>query len=392
MNEIIEHEELESNPEFAASVLVSKLSERLQEGKSADLTILDVDGTVYEKTKNEEGNWQKHGDNTATSGILEQENIPLVLCTGRPDWNEKADNEMQGLNLSSADAVIAGAGSIIYLRTPDGRLELSRDFDKIQREQKISYQYNDQKVDTIYDPELIANILNNQLTQYQGFAGCRVDTNASIGYATIDVEKIPFDELSKMLREINSSIEGVKTTPSENAEDINDEYFTGWIMVLPASAGKDKAVRFLMEQTANTINPAKIDQKKPTAHTVGDATIDIWMLSLGTGSKDDYNIKGYGLGNLTPLATKRLKKLSNAFALNDEERQQILADIDAQTIEQQTAQLRQQLLTGNDEEKAAASDQLRKISVVQDPNRRRADFRIIEQSGPNGVLEVVKNI
>lgn len=392
MNEILENEGQESSPEFDGSVLVSKLSERLQQGKSADLTILDVDGTVYEKTADAEGNWHKHGDNTATSGILQKENIPLVLCTGRPDWNESGDNEMQELNLSSADAIIAGAGSLIYLRAPDGKLELCREFDQMQKDQKIIYEYNGQKVETLYTPELISKLLNNQLAKYEGFAGCRVDTNSSIGYATIDVTKMSFDELSKMLKEINGSIDGVKTTPSENAEDINEEYFTGWIMVLPASAGKDKAVRFLMEQTAQSINPASIDQKKPTAHVVGDATIDIWMMSLGTGARDSYSVKGYGLANLTPLAAKRLERLSEAFLVTEEEKQQIVADIEAGAIEQQTAELRQNLATSSPEEKVAASAQLRKISVIQDPGRRRADFKIIKQNGADGVLAVVNSI
>lgn len=104
----------------------------------------------------------------------------------------------------------------------------------------------------------------------------------------------------------NTQFSGIKVEFSEDLKKIKEGKFSGWMQILPAAGGKDKALRFVMEKIAAKINPLGEVNKRLQASVVGDAAIDIWMLAMGTNARDSYDVRGYALGNLTPYAKGKL--------------------------------------------------------------------------------------
>jgi hydroxymethylpyrimidine pyrophosphatase-like HAD family hydrolase len=258
--------------------------------------------------------WTKEGDNTEASAALIQKDVPLILITARPDWSEGSNAEMEKLNLTKADVVIAGAGTIIYWLNKESVLTIDPVFrEKLQRH-LITYKLGNKT--EIYDPEAIKQYLTANLVGYDkdGLTNVKVDTNQGLGFTTLDIHAMPLAVFHKLIIKIRSLIWGVKVQFSEDLERISPDKFSGWIQVTPSLSGKDDSLRYVLETISNKINPYNLnDQANLKVHTVGDSAIDNWMIAMGTSNKDPYSVTGYSLGNRTPIAATVLEKVDTSL-------------------------------------------------------------------------------
>lgn len=350
MDPIVDTAEPPKSPEFSLdkASIVEKLHSRMANLKPADILCLDVDGTVYTKQKTPEGSWVKYGNNQETSEQLKQKSVPHILVSGRPDWNNQSDEEMQKLGLSKADVAICAAGRTIYWRNTAGELVLDTNFQDMMNNQPISYIKDGQQINATFDAYKIRDLVDEQLQKnpIEGIERVRVDNphDPQLAFTTLDVNNISFDKLQQVLRNIRTSISGIKVEFSEDLERLSEDSFSGWVQIVPQKGGKDGCLRYVLETIAKKINPYNEPHKKPVASVVGDGSIDIWMLAMGQGDKDPYNLRQYGLGNLTAHARLKLEKVVAA-----------LAD-------------------------------------KTDNGMRRAHLEIIKQKGNNGVLQVVNSL
>jgi len=348
MDPIVDTAELPKSPEFSLdkASIVEKLHKRIASSKPADVLCLDVDGTVYTKEQKSEGTWTKIGNNEKASEQLKQKSIPHILVSGRPDWNNESDEEMQKLGLSKADVIICAAGRTIYWRNTAGELVLDRKFQDMMNNQAITYTTEDGKrIETNFDAFKIRDLVNQQVQKnpIKGIEQVKVDNpnDPKSAFTTLDVNNMSFDKLQEVIRGIRTSISGVKVEFSEDLERVSENTFSGWIQIVPQKGGKDGSLRYILETIAKKINPYNEPHKNPVASVVGDGSIDIWMLAMGQGDKDPYNLKQFGLGNLTPHARAKLEKVVGA------------------------------------------------LSNKREDGMRRAHLQIIEQKGDNGVLQVI---
>jgi hydroxymethylpyrimidine pyrophosphatase-like HAD family hydrolase len=130
---------------------------------------LDVDGTIYVYERNKKGELTKRGLSKEAKRIIEERQIPIILNSGRPDWNDSSDEELEKLGLPRADVVIAGAGTIVYFRAPSGNLVVDEEFINIIKNQRIIYK---QRIDDSFYPLSEENYnphrLQTYLTKYLG--------------------------------------------------------------------------------------------------------------------------------------------------------------------------------------------------------------------------------
>ncbi|MCS6956704.1 MAG: HAD hydrolase family protein [Patescibacteria group bacterium] len=429
---------LETENLISNSTAYEKLNTRITEGKTPALLALDVDGTVYTKKQNPATKkWIKDGDNAEISKQMKERSIPLVLVSGRPDWDNKAEHEMGDYRLMPADIIIAGAGSIIYWRNKENTLVLDRDFLNIMQQQQIVFKQpvrqelldklkessiafiqENEEIKALYNPQLIQMFLSETLFsrfEKQGLTSVKVDNNQGIGLTTLDISNMSFDNLRALISEIRNSISGVKIEYSEDLEHISGESFTGWVQIIPQAGGKDKALRYVLEKLAYKVNPYNVDsEKKPIAYCCGDASIDIWMLAMGAGKEDSYKFQQFLLGNATPNARTRLEKVAKALAVDQEAVKTPQSSIEKyfneiRANQQQIQKLQQALKQAKNENDFKKINEIeeelkkltkqnldlqRMIRVLGQLQRgsRRANLTIINEQGPDGVRKVVSLI
>lgn len=271
---------------------VAKLKTRVNTGKSPDILCLDIDGTIV-------------GDNTTAFESLNSKNVPHVLISGRPDFDAGIDREMADLGVTPADAAIAGAGTLVYWRNNQGGLVLDQEYLSLMKNQQVVHA---DKEGLAYNPDQLLPLLEQETEVFKpsGVKGVRIDRNQGIGFDTLDIADMSFDQLGKLVTHLRSKFSGIKVEFSEDLTKLDEKSFSGWMQIVPSSGGKDRALRFVLEKIARSI-------KKPTAHIVGDAAIDIWMLGMGTGVKDAYSAKQYALGNLTLYTRLKLEAMAKAL-------------------------------------------------------------------------------
>jgi len=303
------------NQEILAANLTcfNKLEGRVNSGKSADILCADVDGTLYKKVLTDE-HWGKKGNNSAAFQELEEKSIPHVLISGRPDFDTATDQEMSDLGVTPADVAIAGAGTIVYWRDDKEKLVLDQEFLSLMKSQKVIY---GGKEEFLYNPEKLQPLLGQEIALFKQFGvkGLKIDTNQGAGFNTIDISNMSFDQLGKLVSHLRAKFSGIKVEFSEDLEKLDENHFSGWMQIVPASGGKDKALRFVLEKIAARINPFNAETaKKPVAHIIGDAAIDILMLAMGAGEKDPYSVRQYALGNLTAYTRAKLERVKTSLS------------------------------------------------------------------------------
>lgn len=340
------------NPESTnnqPNLVSEKLRKRLNQNKPTDMVVLDMDGTVYGLQKNKNNQWEKTGkpQNAETSQILEANNLPYGIVSARPDWDEKADQELVDLGMTVLpDFVISGAGTLVYWRDTQGKLQLDMDFIRKLHEHKISLgdkpqqNYNPQDIyEFLEQVNLSEKFINQGLTKH------KIDTNNGLGFNVVSVDKMAISNFKQLILELKKLLKGIKVEFSEDLKrlDGTGETFSGWVQLVPSITGKDDALRYALDKINQDLGT------KPKAHIFGDASVDIWMLAMGASSNDRYECQQYALSNLTPVARSKLEPVI----------------------------------------KALTSD---KASTLRDKGFPQANLQILPQAASAGILDIVKKI
>lgn len=345
------------------SVCLQSIRTRIQSGKPADILVTDIDGTLYEKEKDEKTQqWIKKGSNNETSRLRKEKNIADVVVSARPDYGDETDAELGKIGYEKPEVIIAGAGTLVYWRTEKG-LELDTKFLQKMKNQEIAYKDKTGKqVTQTYEPNIIKTVLTEQTLpsfQAKGLRQIRIDTNKGLGFTTLDLANMSFNDVKELAQQIRSTLQGVKVEFSEDLESVHPDSFTGWMQIIPQAGGKDSATRFVLEEIAGKINPFNAEEKpKPVAHIVGDSSVDIWMLAMGAGKKDPYQVQQYVLENVTPYAKDSLGKVQEAL---------------------------QSSPTMTPLKKSLLETQLKQ-------GWRRANIHLLTQPGPEGVFSIVNGL
>lgn len=338
--------------------IIEKLNKRIEQNKPADLVMLDMDGTTYLPQKTPDGNWTKLGSdsNQQTNQILAEKGIPYAIVSARGDWDEKADNELNDLGFANKpDLVITGAGTVVYWRQNDGMLQKDQAFHEQQLAQKIAL------VNGQNQPDTQTNFLNTTIKSHlethslQNLPkdkfpkGIRASENRV--YAVIDFKELTVDEIRQLSKQIHQDVRGIRVTFSTDLKAQHDQFFSGWMQIIPPIAGKDKASRYALTKISDKLNstPRTEGEIKPKAHFFGDDQIDTWMLAMGSSPKDPYECQQYAVGNLTPIAEQKMTPVITSL------------------------------------EKPIAKQVAKK-------GFRQAHLSRINKPGPNAILQVVKNL
>ncbi|HSW96701.1 MAG TPA: HAD-IIB family hydrolase [Candidatus Saccharimonadales bacterium] len=259
-------------------------------GLSNTVFFVDFDGTLFTPDKKI---ITAPFYNLQIKTVLQRSQIPFVVVTGRSTWTRKSDFETMFLGLTKPDAVIAGAGSIIYYRLPNGQLALDTSWEKQMSQTKIQWQHSSK---IPWNREIVLQNIHHLLPQ-----SVRILPNSSDKYLIrLYVKEMSIKELTKIKETVenhfNNSIQVIFTEKllQKNTRDI----FSGNILLIPPTAGKDHAIRYLLNLLPNFKH----------IFCFGDATIDVPMLTIKSEAKK-FDVQTYGV-NLTPLAKKLLQDQS----------------------------------------------------------------------------------
>jgi hydroxymethylpyrimidine pyrophosphatase-like HAD family hydrolase len=313
-----------SNPEITPVMeqkpsIITKLEKRRQQGLPPQIVMTDLDGTVYEKIDTPSGHKEKVGDNSEADAHINERNIGMGFVSGRPDWNEDTDNEMDGLGFKHpADLIVAGAGTVIYWRQPNGQLKVDKEFEGMLVNHKVTLTGENEKQPTNYNPSEVTQFIEKSFhSRYQnlGMQEVKTEVNQSIGFSTITVKDMSVQDLEKLIIDLRTQTKGLKIEYSEDLDqlDATGKTFSGWLQIIPSIAGKDDASRFVMDKISSELSKSRDTKQKLKASFVGDASIDIWMLAMGSGEKDNYTVEQTLLGNATFLAQNKLRKVMEAL-------------------------------------------------------------------------------
>lgn len=259
---------------------------------SRTVFFVDFDGTLFTPDKRI---FSAHFYNRHLTQMLNKHNIPFVVVTGRSHWNLKSDIETMLLGMEKPDAIVAGAGSVIYYRLANNQLAVDTSWTKIMKQTRVKWQGVEELA---WNREVILQMLHCILPDYVTILPHSADTFLIRLY----VRELPMPQLLSLKKKIEDHFtHGVQVIFTEKLLQKNSlEFFSGNILIVPTTAGKDNAVKYLL-------NIGKEMRQTPlNAYCFGDATIDVPMLSIKPQLRK-YDIQTYGV-NLTPLARKLLSE------------------------------------------------------------------------------------
>ena len=301
------------------SVVVSKLNKRQSENKPLDLLVSDVDGTIYIN----KGNRFYTGRNEETKAQIREKELPFILNTGRPIWDELEDQRVtEEIMLPAPDAVMAGTGTAIYWRQKNGELAIDEEYAKLLISQTISFREAGELQRSRFNPKLIVELIRPELHPYASsgqLSRILVDEGPRLQDGTPGIEglrlvmiNIDYENLRKLIRAIHDRIEGLKIDFSEASDNNKGQNFTGWVHIVPAMAGKDGAIKYVLTKLAEAMN---LKNQKLDAHVVGDASNDLRVLATGSNpEKEPYTLHQYGLGNLPNYTRTKLENIDNSLS------------------------------------------------------------------------------
>lgn len=301
------------------SVVTAKLEARRAAGKPLDLIVSDVDGTLYIRRERS----VYTGKNKELTEQLRKKNIPFIINTGRPVWDQTEDNNFgYDMDLPKPDAVIAGTGTAIYWRQKNGELCIDELFAERMNNHVVFYEKEGVLESARFNPYQIAKILRPELEPLLQSGQLRkilidegpVLPDGTIGNEGLRLVLVNLDHktMKNLKRLIQDRISGIKIDICEMGDYATAESFTGWMHLVPSIAGKEKAAKYVLERIRGGM---ALREEKLHAHALGDASNDIRVLAAGSHpTKDPYVLHQYGLGNLQSHAHTTLKKVADAAA------------------------------------------------------------------------------
>lgn len=308
-------EQKAEKPKSLFENIANKLKKRASAGKPADLLILDVDGTVYVRSRN----GPYIGKNQETARNIREKNLPLLLNTARPIWDEQEDANFLMFGLTLPDAVMAGDGTMVFWRQKDGTLVADQAYADRIKQHKIIIKRNGQSMTTQFDPKLVQYAAMPLLKEHIE-SGMLVDSIIDQGPVLPDgtfgleglrlvARRMPYEKVVQLSNELGKYVSGVKLQMSEITEQTSAELFTGWLHIVPSIAGKNEAVKYVLSQLKVSV-PDNLQ-----AHVFGDTSVDIHQIAMGSDpQKDGYTVHGYAVGNLPERTRDKLTKVAESLS------------------------------------------------------------------------------
>lgn len=233
-----------------------------------NLTITcDFDGTLFDPDwKLLRSGWY----NLRTTLLLNKHRIPFILNTGRPHWDRFADLQLAIIGMKRPDVVIYGVGTKIIWRKGN-RYTLDRS-------------WNDGMVQSGWSKRTVVEKIKPIIQSYRATL---FDTHNEF-MTRIWVHRMPIDTVSRFVAEIAEVAPKTKVVLTEQILLPNTEVvFSGYLLLVPHHAGKDEAMRYVLNKLGSEHNIG-----------FGDAFVDAPMLV-------DPTTEGYAV-NPTALARKEL--------------------------------------------------------------------------------------
>lgn len=284
---------------FGSTTLIQKIV------LSNTILFVDFDGTVFTADKKI---ITAPFYNRQIKYLLQANTIPLVIVTGRTDWGIKGEVQSMLLGLPKPDAVIAGAGTVIYYRLPNEQLGKDTSWEKRMEQSPLQWK-NVAKI--LWNQEILLQKIHGML-----LPNMHILPKAGNPYLVrLQVQEIPLQQVLQWKKIIEVSfLDTLQVLFAEKLLQKNTStIFSGHILLVPKVAGKAKAVEYILNVIA-TEKKTHVNKHLIRTFCFGDATVDVPMLLLSSQLKK-YTMQTYGV-NLTPLAKKLLQE-------NSKEKQQV---------------------------------------------------------------------
>ncbi len=294
---------------------------KLEKQDKPTMLLTDIDGTLFSPNLNL---LTAPLFNLQTAAYISAKCIPFIIVTGRSFWRRIDKYHLKLLGVPKPDAVITANGTIIYFATRNGYIS---DFSWQGTMQSTKVTDAQGNVSSWNKAEITDGI-----TQYLQSNGLMFRLGRGNTYLIrIRLNTYPLKQVDAIRREVLKLFpKGIRIILTEKLLWKNSlETFSGELLITPSTAGKDKAVQYVLKNLAielnrhsgseNVItNKAKQsneiatspstprNDKRIHAFLFGDATVDIPMLTM----KEDptsYTLSQYGV-HPTPLAREMLKE------------------------------------------------------------------------------------
>lgn len=227
----------------------------------------DFDGTLFDPNLRAFIAWVY---NRKTSRLLTSNKIPYILNTGRPIWDALSELNLGMVGMKKPDVIIYGAGTKIEWKN-NNNYELDSNWERKMQNS------NWNKV----------QIIKKILPVIKEFEASFYDTKNEF-MTRIWVSKMPVTRVESFIKAIQNVVVNTKILRTEQILLTNTvTVFSGYLLLIPASAGKEEGMKHVLNVLKPKLNLA-----------FGDALVDIPMLV-------DNSSEGYAL-NPTALARKEL--------------------------------------------------------------------------------------
>ncbi len=276
--------------------------QKLQKTSQPTLLITDIDGTIF--TAGFEI-VSAPFFNVQTAQILRKNFIPLVLITGRSHWSNVSDFEMYIHGLPRPDVVITSAGTSLYERTTKGILQQDTVWESVLAETEVKICSRQQITSEKWNGNSILSYVEHYLNQTFPKYKIRLSNPFFIRITLIHISMEQLTSLVKQFKLMFPS--GVEVLVTEKLLFKNSlTLFSGDVILVPKTAGKDKVVHYLLTKYARIL--------KQQIHGIcfGDASIDVPMLTMNH-QHDDYLLSQYAV-HLTPLAKDTLTQMKSTHS------------------------------------------------------------------------------
>lgn len=267
---------------------------KLEKQTTPQIVFADIDGTLFSPDMRI---LRAPFFNIQTSFFLNKHHIPLVLVTGRSDWQEMDKLQVRLLGIQKPDAVIAACGSIMYERHSNNTYTRDLVWETDMQHAKIAYQ--DGKIET-WNKQDITRIISSYLSS--------LHISYSLGQGNtflirIKILNYPVQQIELVRKNILALFPaGIRVVLTEKLLTKNSQQiFSGELLIVPKIAGKENAIKYFLEKYSTQI------QKPIHARIFGDASVDVGMLSFKE-NPSYYTLSQY-LVHPTPLAKKTIGKI-----------------------------------------------------------------------------------
>ncbi len=276
---------------FVHTAAAEKIKKVIMNGGLPSFIISDFDGSLF--TPNIRIIYESILQNRIVSNILKRKNIPLVINTGRSDWNksEKIDAQLVSIH---PDIIIAGAGTKIYYREKAHQLT----HDQLWNEKLAKQPFLYKGKSYVWGDKNTVTLIKSAIDEYRETTEEIIPFIPKKGHEFLvryTVKGITNNQLIETAVSLQNIFKkGIKVIFTEHLWSRSLGTPTGDILLIPESAGKDRATDYILSSFASYFG------RKMNGFCFGDGSIDLTSF-LSMPVKNDYSLEQY-LIHPTPLA------------------------------------------------------------------------------------------